>query len=167
MTRRVIALDVGRGQLDWRLRSDPRVTVMEGVNARRLGQNRRRFLQGLTGVATTLLAHNRAQAAAGRDGGFYDIPEIAALETDAAEAVLAKREFIFDVQGHFVNPTGAWLEQVPEGARPLSGMPKSRCELADAPGDRSYLECLSGEQFVKDVFLDSGTADHRGSGRRA
>ena len=32
----VIALDVGRGQLDWRLRNDPRVTVREGVNARAL-----------------------------------------------------------------------------------------------------------------------------------
>jgi len=31
---RVIALDVGRGQLDWRLRNDPRVLVREGVNAR-------------------------------------------------------------------------------------------------------------------------------------
>lgn len=34
--RRVIALDVGRNQLDWRLRSDDRVVVMEGVNARHL-----------------------------------------------------------------------------------------------------------------------------------
>ena len=32
--RRVIALDVGRGQLDWSLRNDPRVVVCEGVNAR-------------------------------------------------------------------------------------------------------------------------------------
>jgi 23S rRNA (cytidine1920-2'-O)/16S rRNA (cytidine1409-2'-O)-methyltransferase len=31
---RVIALDVGRGQLDWSLRTDPRVTVIEGFNAR-------------------------------------------------------------------------------------------------------------------------------------
>ena len=30
----VIALDVGHGQLDWRLRTDPRVLVREGVNAR-------------------------------------------------------------------------------------------------------------------------------------
>ena len=30
----VIALDVGRGQLDWRLRTDARVIVREGVNAR-------------------------------------------------------------------------------------------------------------------------------------
>jgi 23S rRNA (cytidine1920-2'-O)/16S rRNA (cytidine1409-2'-O)-methyltransferase len=34
--RRVTALDVGHGQLDWRLRSDPRVVVLEGVNARYL-----------------------------------------------------------------------------------------------------------------------------------
>jgi 23S rRNA (cytidine1920-2'-O)/16S rRNA (cytidine1409-2'-O)-methyltransferase len=34
--RRVIALDVGRGQLDWRLRNDSRVVVLEGVNARHL-----------------------------------------------------------------------------------------------------------------------------------
>jgi 23S rRNA (cytidine1920-2'-O)/16S rRNA (cytidine1409-2'-O)-methyltransferase len=32
----VIALDVGHGQLDWRLRNDPRVLVREGVNARTL-----------------------------------------------------------------------------------------------------------------------------------
>ena len=30
----VIALDVGRGQLDWRLRTDARVLVREGINAR-------------------------------------------------------------------------------------------------------------------------------------
>ena len=34
--RRVIALDVGRAQLHERLREDPRVTVMESVNARHL-----------------------------------------------------------------------------------------------------------------------------------
>jgi 23S rRNA (cytidine1920-2'-O)/16S rRNA (cytidine1409-2'-O)-methyltransferase len=34
--RSVIAVDVGRGQLDWRLRNDPRVIVREGVNARGL-----------------------------------------------------------------------------------------------------------------------------------
>ncbi len=32
----VIALDVGHGQLDWKLRNDPRVTVREHVNARAL-----------------------------------------------------------------------------------------------------------------------------------
>jgi 23S rRNA (cytidine1920-2'-O)/16S rRNA (cytidine1409-2'-O)-methyltransferase len=33
---RVVALDVGHGQLDWRLRNDPRVVVLEHTNARHL-----------------------------------------------------------------------------------------------------------------------------------
>jgi 23S rRNA (cytidine1920-2'-O)/16S rRNA (cytidine1409-2'-O)-methyltransferase len=33
---RVVALDVGHGQLDWRLRNDPRVVVIERLNARTL-----------------------------------------------------------------------------------------------------------------------------------
>ena len=33
---RVVALDVGHGQLDWKIRSDPRVIVLERVNARTL-----------------------------------------------------------------------------------------------------------------------------------
>jgi 23S rRNA (cytidine1920-2'-O)/16S rRNA (cytidine1409-2'-O)-methyltransferase len=34
--RRVVAIDVGHNQLDWRLRNDSRVEVREGVNARHL-----------------------------------------------------------------------------------------------------------------------------------
>src|SRR5678815_321548 len=34
--RRVVALDVGHNQIDWRLRTDARVVVIEGVNARYL-----------------------------------------------------------------------------------------------------------------------------------
>lgn len=34
--RRVAAVDVGRGLIDWKLRNDPRVTLLEGVNARHL-----------------------------------------------------------------------------------------------------------------------------------
>jgi 23S rRNA (cytidine1920-2'-O)/16S rRNA (cytidine1409-2'-O)-methyltransferase len=33
---RVVALDVGHGQLDWKIRSDPRVHVLEHINARTL-----------------------------------------------------------------------------------------------------------------------------------
>lgn len=33
---RVVAIDVGHNQIDWRLRNDPRVEVREGVNARHL-----------------------------------------------------------------------------------------------------------------------------------
>ena len=37
----VVALDVGHGQLDWRLRNDPRVVTLERVNARSINPNRR------------------------------------------------------------------------------------------------------------------------------
>src|SRR5690606_29856093 len=68
---------------------------------------------------------------------------------------LEGREFIFDVQGHFVNPDGAWLKEIPDSARPLRQMPKAGCALGDKPGERSYLECLGSQEFIKDVFLDS------------
>ena len=36
---RVYAVDVGHGQLDWRLRNEPRVVVLERTNARHLTRN--------------------------------------------------------------------------------------------------------------------------------
>ncbi|MCX6549961.1 MAG: TlyA family RNA methyltransferase [Acidobacteria bacterium] len=47
--RRVVALDVGHGQLDWRLREDPRVVVLEHKNARELDAS---WLPGPVGVVT-------------------------------------------------------------------------------------------------------------------
>ncbi|MGZ5312158.1 MAG: TlyA family RNA methyltransferase [Solirubrobacterales bacterium] len=44
---RVIALDVGYGQLDWRLRQDPRVIVKERMNARSLRRGDLPFSPGL------------------------------------------------------------------------------------------------------------------------
>ena len=43
--RRVVALDVGYGQLDWRLRTDPRVEVLERTNVR--GVARERFAEAI------------------------------------------------------------------------------------------------------------------------
>ena len=125
--------------------------------ARRLNQSRRNFLVSACGAASTLLAFNAAHARVGRNGGFFEVSQEAALEPQLAAAELGKKEFIFDVQGHFVNPTGAWTRALPADARPLAEMPNAQCELAKTPGDRSYLKCLSGDEFVKDVFLDSDT----------
>ena len=126
-------------------------------NARRVGMPRREFLVSACGAATTLLGMNAAYAAAGARGGYFELPAEAAVDGAVAEALLRKNEFIFDVQGHFVNPSGAWTKTLPPGAKPLSGMGKAGCALADQPGERSYLQCLSGEEFIKDVFIDSDT----------
>lgn len=53
---RVIALDVGRGQLDWKLRTDPRVIVVEGVNARRLGEETLPFAAALATVDVSFIS---------------------------------------------------------------------------------------------------------------
>jgi 23S rRNA (cytidine1920-2'-O)/16S rRNA (cytidine1409-2'-O)-methyltransferase len=44
---RVVAVDVGYGQLDWSLRQDPRVTVMERTNARTLRRDSLPYRPGL------------------------------------------------------------------------------------------------------------------------
>ena len=126
-------------------------------NAKRCALSRRDFLISSCGAASTLLAFNQAYAAAGKTGGWFDIDVDAALDPQIAATQLDKGEFIFDVQGHFVDPTGAWVKKLPPGVRRFTFAPKSRCDLANAPGEMSYLNCLGGDEFIKDVFLDSDT----------
>ncbi|HEY6598173.1 MAG TPA: amidohydrolase family protein [Pseudomonadales bacterium] len=124
--------------------------------ARRRGLARRTFLMSSCGAASTLLAFNAAHAATGRRAGFFDVAADAALDADVAAAAVDGDEFIFDVQGHYVDPTGAWLARVPARERPFAQMPKANAAGA-APGDRSYLNNLGPQEFVKDIFLDSDT----------
>src|SRR5215510_3154588 len=125
-------------------------------NAKRLGVGRREFLVSACGAASALLAFNTANAAAGKRGGFFEMEAEAALEPQLAQARLGgKGEFIFDVQGHFVDPTGAWVKTA--AVDDFKWSPKAGCGLAAKPGERSYLNCLGPEEFVKDVFLDSDT----------
>jgi len=97
-------------------------------NARRLGLDRRRFMVSACGAASTLLAFNAANAAAGRRGGYFELDRLAAVDADAAMQQLASREFVFDVQGHFVGRHGL-------GRSGLGG----------------------ADEFIKDIFLDSDT----------
>ncbi len=126
-------------------------------NARRLGIGRRTFLTSACGAATTLLAMNRVYAAAGMSGGAYQLRAEAGLDAGAAAAALAGDEFIFDVQGHFVNPTGAWLKGLPADARPLSFTLTEGCAAATLGGPRDHLQCLGPDAFIRNVFLDSDT----------
>src|SRR3954463_8073308 len=102
--------------------------------SRRLGLTRRQFLVSSCGAASTLLAFNSANAAAGRSGGFFDVPREAALDLQLAREQTgpARAEFIFDVQGHFVD--------TPRGPKPATS--------GNSKGP---------EVFIKDVFMDSDT----------
>jgi predicted TIM-barrel fold metal-dependent hydrolase len=96
-------------------------------NAKRLDVAKRSFLVSACGAASTLLAFNAANAAAGRTGGYFDLPHEAALDQQLARVQVgpAKDELIFDVQGHFVDTP--------------KGNPRGP------------------EVFIKDVFMDSDT----------
>ncbi len=126
-------------------------------NARRLGLSRREFLVSACGAASTLLAFNTAFAAAGKSGGHYALDPEAARDVQLARSTLDTGEFIFDVQGHFVNPTGAWLSGLPAGSQPMQFFARNKsCPAVDKPG-LDYLACLGADAFIKDVFLDSDT----------
>jgi 23S rRNA (cytidine1920-2'-O)/16S rRNA (cytidine1409-2'-O)-methyltransferase len=115
----VVALDVGHGQLDWRLRNDPRVIVLEGVNARGLTRSDvpdpvdlvtidvafislRHILPALSHVLAAgadIVALVKPQFEAGRDqvgrGGIVSDPAVheqvlAQVTTAAAAAGLAR-----------------------------------------------------------------------------
>jgi predicted TIM-barrel fold metal-dependent hydrolase len=127
------------------------------AHARRVATSRRRFLVSACGAASTLLAMNQAYAAAGMRGGYYDLPREAALDQQLARSSLDSGEFIFDVQGHFVDPNGVWTRTLPPGAQPLIGFARNKaCAAAARPG-LDYLACLDADAFIKDVFLDSDT----------
>src|SRR4030095_1306084 len=116
------------------------------ANARRLNLARRAFLVSSCGAASTLLSMNAAYAVGGRRAGYYELPSDAGLDLQVARSTLDKSEFVFDVQGHFVNPTGAWTRALPEGAQPLKFFVEDgRCAAAAQPG-LAYLQCLGADQ---------------------
>jgi uncharacterized protein len=96
-------------------------------NARRLNLSKREFLVSACGAASTLLAFNEANAAAGHTGGYFHLSREAALDQQLARAQVgpAKNELVFDVQGHFIDTP--------------KGNPKGP------------------DVFIKEVFMDSDT----------
>ena len=112
--------------------------------ARRIGKDRRNFLKSSCGAAATLLAFNQAHAFTGHSGGTYELPTEAAFDAEIAAAQLEGREFIFDVQGHYLPPN-------------LARTLKPQCQEDHDILGRDYMRCLGADSFLKDVFMDSDT----------
>jgi predicted TIM-barrel fold metal-dependent hydrolase len=120
-------------------------------NARRLGLTRGEFLRSVCGAATTLLAiQGCTRSARHALGGYWAVPSEAALEAEAARAVLAGEEFVFDVQGHFLEYD---LMRRTAG-KPFFGsvFPQVNCGADDPRA------CFSREVFLEDFFLRSDTS---------
>jgi len=112
--------------------------------ARRTGRSRRDFLASSCGAAATLLAFNQANAFQGATGGTFEIPVEAAFDAELAAEKLGGREFIFDVQGHYLPPN-------------LARTLKPKCKEDHEWLSSDYMRCLGADSFIKDVFLDSDT----------
>lgn len=125
-------------------------------NARRVGWSRRRFLLSACGAATTLLALNACSSEASRatkrrdPGGRFDVPTTAAVDPDVARAALAGGEFVFDVQGHFLEYRE---EPSSRQARDFwTGFPQRQC------GDGDPRACFGIDRFLEEVFIKSDTS---------
>lgn len=120
-------------------------------NAKRLGLGRRAFLVSSAGAATTLAACNAANPGA---GGRYVLDASAPLDQAAAANTLAGDEFIFDVQTHCVDPSGAW--RVGHDGEIWDAVLKQAFGQYAKCGNNGF-DCYSAQTLAKEVYLDSDT----------
>ena len=140
----VVAIDVGHNQLDWKLRSDARVTVREGVNARYLTPDdlpadRRRFGLITIDVSFISLAHI--------------LPVLPALLEPAGRVVaLVKPQFEAgreDVgKGGIVRDPAVHARVIDEVTAAAAAVGLKRLGLEPSPiegaeGNREFLLCLA------------------------
>ncbi len=117
----VYSIDVGYGQLDWKLRNDPRVTVMERVNARYLTAEDldRKPTLGVMDVSFISITKILPAAAAimGEDGEFISLIK---PQFEAGRERVGKKGVVRDAQVHhdvileilhFIENDMGWIAQ--------------------------------------------------------
>jgi 23S rRNA (cytidine1920-2'-O)/16S rRNA (cytidine1409-2'-O)-methyltransferase len=137
----VVAVDVGHNQIDWKLRSDPRVTTIEGVNARflsaeQIGADFDLVVADLSFISLTLVLDNVLRL----------------LRQDGEAIVLIKPQFELDPQrvgkGGIVRQDGDRLSAIEKircfvverlGREWLGAIPSP---ILGTKGNQEYLACL-------------------------
>jgi hypothetical protein len=148
-----------------------RIVAGADAAARRTGVDRRRFLQGASGMALTLAVLNTA-ACGGSDpparrsqgsspqttgprptttapAGSFVVPD--PEDAAACAAALAGDELIFDVHTHHVMPDRPWRQSAPRILDMVEGLVPAGCVEADP------LTCLDRIAYLHDLFLASDT----------
>jgi 23S rRNA (cytidine1920-2'-O)/16S rRNA (cytidine1409-2'-O)-methyltransferase len=137
---RVVALDVGHGQLDWKLRSDPRVIVIERLNARTLSRDQlppdaRRFELITVDVSFISLRHI-----------FPVLPPLLAAPADVIALVKPQFEARRDEigKGGIVRDPGVQARVIDEVTAAGEALGLSRAGLVESPitgmeGNREFL----------------------------
>jgi 23S rRNA (cytidine1920-2'-O)/16S rRNA (cytidine1409-2'-O)-methyltransferase len=138
----VIALDVGRGQLDWRLRNDPRVIVREGINARMLTPDDVPHTVSLVtiDVAFISLRHILPALPPFLDAGA-DIVALVKPQFEAGRGEVGKHGIVSDPAVH-----EAVIERVTEAARDcgLTRMAMTPSAITGATGNQEFFLHLRG-----------------------
>ncbi len=158
----VVALDVGYGQLDWRLRNDPRVAVMERTNFRHLPDDA--FAEAFDLVVVdasfisvrTLLA--RAVAFTAADG---DIVALVKPQFEAGRERLGRGGVVRDPEVH-----RAVLREVRDSTARfgLTATDLVASPLLGPAGNREFLMHLrrDGGAAVSDAKIDAAVAEGSG-----
>ncbi len=150
----VYAIDVGYGQLDYRLRQDPRVTVMERTNARALTPEHFTHRPNLTVMDVSFISIKlilpTAIAIMGETGRFLTLIK---PQFEAGRGQVGKNGVVREPQTHvrvlkdirdFTAPLGWHIQQLTYS--PIKG-PKGNIEfLADIS--------FGSEQVISDVEID-------------
>ena len=153
----VYAIDVGYGQLDWKLRNDPRVTVMERTNARYLTPEDLPLRPTLGVMDVSFISITKilpaAAAILGEEGAFISLikPQFeAGRERVGKKGVVRDPQVHEDVVRDIVNfvPTLGWHVQGLDFS-PITG-PEGNMEfLCDmAPGTAGQIDDLLITQVV-------------------
>ncbi len=157
--RHVYSIDVGYGQLDWKLRNDPRVTVMERTNARYLEKEMFPLIPKVTVMDVSFISVRliipAAEKIMGEDGVFYTLIK---PQFEAGRKHVGKNGVVRDAEIHedvlhsiisFVDETG-WLVKAIDYS-PITG-PKGNIEfLAEIRYNNGMLQSVSDETVRKTV----------------
>jgi 23S rRNA (cytidine1920-2'-O)/16S rRNA (cytidine1409-2'-O)-methyltransferase len=138
---RVVALDVGHGQLDWKIRSDPRVVVLERINARELTPDQLPADARAFGMATMDLAFISVR---------HVLPAIVPLlEPEADFVVLVKPQFEAGREevgkGGLVRDAAVHMRVVNEVAAAANALGLTRVAMTESP--------ITGTEGNREFFL--------------
>lgn len=134
--RDVIALDVGHGQLDWKLRQDARVIVKEGVNARALTASDVPHAVDVVTIDVSFISlHHIFPALGAFLTATADIVALVKPQFEAGRAEVGKGGVIIDAAIH-----EAVLEKVTDEAQTagLRRMAMTPSPITGASGNREF-----------------------------
>ncbi len=134
--KRVLALDVGKGQLDWTLRQDPRVVVMEGVNARHLEPSQLPWPVDLVVIDVSFISARLVLPAIRASAPDADIILLVKPQFEAGRSEVGKGGLVLDPAIH-----DRVLAEITEAAEKL-GMTRVRMTpspITGATGNQEYL----------------------------